>query len=152
MSDPLATIVQAGVIPFRPATGGWLEILLIRRPDKTQWGIPKGMIKSGQTLREAAEQEAIEEAGAAGEMSPRPIGTYSYGKRGTSRLVHVFLLRAIQTLEDYPERSIRLRCWFPIDQCAPIVRHAGVATLIRAIPDHIRLSPNGRIAFIPDCR
>ncbi len=148
MSDLIGTIVQAGVIPFRPSPDGRLEVLLIRRPEKPQWGIPKGMIGSGQTLREAAEQEAIEEAGAAGEMSPDPVGTYSYKKRGSSRLVHVFLLRVIQTLDEYPERADRLREWFPLEGCGPIVRHSGVAELIGAIPRHIHLSPSGRIAFI----
>jgi hypothetical protein len=106
------------------------------------------MIDSGQSLREAAEQEAIEEAGAAGEMSPSAIGSYAYCKRGTSRLVHVFLLRVIQTLDAYTERQIRLRDWFAIEACGPIVRHAGVAELIHSIPRHIHLGPSGRIAFI----
>lgn len=148
MSDITGTIVQAGVIPFRPRADGRLEVLLIRRPAKEKWGIPKGMIDSGQTLREAAEKEAIEEAGAAGEMSPTTIGTYSYRKRCTSRLVHVFLLRVIQTLDAYSERDVRLRDWFVMEECGPFVRHAGVAELIHSIPQHIRLGPSGRIAFV----
>jgi 8-oxo-dGTP pyrophosphatase MutT (NUDIX family) len=150
VSDSIADIVQAGVIPFRPTADGGLEVLLIRRPAKPKWGIPKGMVNSGQSLREAAEQEAIEESGAAGEMSAHPIGTYRYRKRGSRRLVHVFLLRVIQTIDDYPERGIRVRDWFPIDACQSVVRHQGVASLIRAIPRHIRLSPSGRVAFLPD--
>lgn len=139
--------MQAGVIPFRPTPDGRLEILLIRRPEKPKWGIPKGMIDSGQTLREAAEQEAIEECGAAGEMSPDPIGTYTYRKRGTSRVVHVFLLRVIQTLDQYPEKAVRLRDWFELAACSAIVRHGGVSQLIEVIPNHIQLSPTGRVAF-----
>lgn len=148
MSDNGGTIVQAGVIPFRLTADGRLEVLLIRRPAKEKWGIPKGMINSGQTLREAAEQEAIEEAGAAGEMSPAPIGSYAYRKRGTSRLVHVFLLRVIQTLDAYSEREVRQRNWFVMDDCGPFIRHAGVAELVHSIPQHIRLGPSGRIAFV----
>lgn len=152
MSSTNGHIAQAAVIPFRPDSKGGLEVLLIRRMGKKKWGIPKGIIEPDQTPIDAAEAEAIEEAGTAGEVSPSPVGSYTYIKHGTQRVVHVFLLRVIQTQDDYPEKDIRVRQWFPLDLAASTVRNPAAAELIRALPGLIRRGPAGQIAYIPQWR
>src|SRR5262245_37845791 len=142
-------IPQAGVIPFRANGDGEIEILLIRRIEKNRWGIPKGMIGARRTAVEAAKHEAVEEAGAAGELSPQTIGTYTYIKHGSSREVQVFLLRVIQTMDDYPEKALRSRQWYSLEEAASLVKLSTVAELIRSVPQFIRIGPTGRIAFVP---
>ena len=142
-------IPQAGVIPFRASSDGEIEVLLIRRIEKTRWNIAKGMIGARRSAIDAAKDEAIEEAGAAGELSPHAIGTYVYTKRDSQREVQVFLLRVIQTFDDYPENALRTREWFPLEQAATLVKLPAVAQLIRSVPQFIRIGPSGRIAFVP---
>jgi len=148
MDMPGPAIPQAGVIPFRVSAGGEVEILLIRRVEKKKWNIPKGML-GGKTAVEAAQHEAIEEAGAAGELSPQMIGTYAYEKHASAREVMVFLLRVIQTFDEYPEMAVRMRQWFPLEEAASMVKLPAVAGLIRSVPQYIRVGPSGRVAFVP---
>lgn len=148
MSSSNGHIAQAAVIPFRLAGDGGLEVLLIRRAGKKKWGIPKGIIEADQTAIDAAQTEAIEEAGAAGELSPGPVGSYIYTKRGAEHWVQVFLLRVIQTQEDYAESSFRVRQWFAIDDAAASVRNPDAAELIRLLPQLIRRGPRGQIGFV----
>src|SRR5262249_60038149 len=118
---------QAGVIPFRASADGDIQVLLIRRIEKIRWNIPKGLIGARRTAVEAAKHEAIEEAGAAGELSPQAIGAYTYTKRSTQREVQVFLLRVIQTMDDYPEKALRSREWFSLEEAASLVKLPTVA-------------------------
>lgn len=149
MDMPGVPIPQAGVIPFRASADGTIDVLLIRRIDKKRWNIPKGMIGARKTAVEAAHHEAIEEAGAAGELSPQPIGSYGYAKDETTREVTVFLLRVIQTLDEYPEKGMRVREWFPLERAAGLVKRPAVAAMIRSLPQFIRVGPTGRVAFVP---
>jgi 8-oxo-dGTP pyrophosphatase MutT (NUDIX family) len=144
-------VVQAGAIPFRTGTDGRIEVLLIRRLRKRSWGIPKGSIEPGQSAAEAAQQEAVEEAGAIGELSDAAVGRFTYektGKGGRRCLVHVYLLRVIEARERFPEQSKRCREWFPVNKAAALVRREAVGALIRSVPRHIRTGPGGRVHFV----
>lgn len=143
-----APLLQSAVIPFRPASSAGLEILLIRRVAKDRWGIPKGWIEPGQSALDAAKAEAIEEAGAAGEMSPAAVAQFTYRKRGRDRLVHVFLLRVIHLIDDFAERDQRVRSWLPLESAAEHVHLPAVAQLIREVPRYVRVGPGGRVAFV----
>ncbi len=152
MTAPPAVIVQAGAIPFRPSgRAGW-EVLLIRRPHKRKWGIPKGLVERGQTPRSAARCETLEEAGATGQLSRRPVGAYRLRKPGRRLLVQVYLMRVTGTVDDYPEREIRERAWFPIERAAARVSRRTLADLIRTLPRYVRFGPGNRIAFAGDSR
>ena len=60
-SYPERPIVGAGAVIVRGD-----EVALIRRgrePRKGEWSIPGGMVELGETLRQCAEREALEETG-----------------------------------------------------------------------------------------
>ena len=52
----------AGGIVHRPGKKG-VEVLVIHRPSRRDWSLPKGKIDPGETLREAAFREILEETG-----------------------------------------------------------------------------------------
>lgn len=141
-------IIQAGAIPFRADAHGRLEVLLIRRLHKKKWGIPKGMVDFGQSVADAAQAEAVEEAGAFGELSHRSVGAFTYTKAGYRFLVHVYLLRVVESRDEFPEHRQRERAWFPLESAVTLVRHPEVGDMIRTLPNHIRKGPAGRIAFV----
>ncbi len=66
----------AGGVVRRAAADG-LEILLIHRPDRRDWSLPKGKVDPGETLREAARREIREETGFDCELDER-IATVRY--------------------------------------------------------------------------
>ena len=100
---------QSGVLPFRQDRGG-TEFLLITSRRRKRWVIPKGVRELDLTSAASAAKEAFEEAGIEGEISPDPIGTYSYEKWGGTCHVEVFSL-AVQTSHEVWPESYRDRVW-----------------------------------------
>lgn len=66
----------AGGVVRRAAADGW-EVLLVHRPDRRDWSLPKGKVDSGETLREAARREIREETGFDCDLD-EPIATVRY--------------------------------------------------------------------------
>lgn len=61
MSDITQPVVAVGAVVFHQD-----EVLLVQRhqpPSQGQWAIPGGKVKLGETLRQAAEREILEETG-----------------------------------------------------------------------------------------
>jgi 8-oxo-dGTP pyrophosphatase MutT (NUDIX family) len=106
MAPAPSYIPQAGTIPLKEG-----QVCLVTSNNGKRWLIPKGIIDPGHTPREAALQEAWEEAGLAGTVRPEPVGTYLYDKWGGTCHVTVFLMDVTEAAEDWPERHVRQRCW-----------------------------------------
>lgn len=133
-------IPQAAAIPLRVnAQTGRVEVLLIRRRGRVDWGIPKGHIDPGLTDAEAAAMEAREEAGVVGRTGDQPVGSYVYEKNGGSYAVRVFVLCVTQTLSSWDEQDQRERRWFDAAEAGEAVGRAEVARMIaRAAPPAAR--------------
>jgi 8-oxo-dGTP pyrophosphatase MutT (NUDIX family) len=99
-------VPQAGAIPVRNGL-----ICLITSRSRRKWIFPKGMIDPGFTPREIAVQEAWEEAGLRGKLSKDPVGSYRYAKWGERFEVSLYLLKVTEAVDDWPERSFRMRRW-----------------------------------------
>ena len=54
------------------------RICLITSSSEKHWLVPKGHLEHGDKLLKTAQQEAWEEAGLIGHISPRPVGVYEY--------------------------------------------------------------------------
>src|SRR5438128_5122849 len=78
-------IRQAAAIPIRDN-----QVCLITSSNGKRWIIPKGLIDPGHTAGESALQEAWEEAGLVGILSPHPVGSYVYEKWGCTCHVTAF--------------------------------------------------------------
>jgi 8-oxo-dGTP pyrophosphatase MutT (NUDIX family) len=124
-------IPQAAAIPLRvnPRTDR-VEVLLIRRRGRADWGIPKGHVDPGLTGAEAAAMEAREEAGVEGSTGDAPVGSYVYDKNGGSYAVQVFVLHVTETLSSWEEQAQRERRWFDAAEAADAVGRAEVARMI----------------------
>lgn len=130
MTTPAHPIAQAAAVPYRIDEGGQVQVLLIRRFDRPDWGIPKGKIEPGQTARQAAAMEAREEAGLEGQLSERSIGQFLYQKSGRDYHVEVFLMQVTAEHEDYLEKSFRQRQWFDRETAARTVGRETLRHLI----------------------
>jgi uncharacterized protein len=106
---------QAAAVPFRIGDDSGVEILLIRRHDQP-WGIPKGDVDAGRTLRQAALNEAAEEAGIHGELLEQPLGDFVYHKKKGELLVTVYAMRVTRMDDQWLEQPIRERRWFGIEE------------------------------------
>jgi 8-oxo-dGTP pyrophosphatase MutT (NUDIX family) len=131
---------QYAAVPFRFDADGLPSILLLTTRGTGRWSIPKGWPMAGRKPREAAAQEAYEEAGLVGHIvGKRPIGNYHYAKQldtGEDILcrVDVFLLHVERQLDDWPEKGQRQTGWFAPDQAAALVQEGGLAELLLRSP------------------
>src|SRR5438128_12535924 len=106
MSSPTVVVRQAGAIPVR---GG--QVCVVSTRSGKRWVVPKGWLEPGKTAGEIALLEAWEEAGLTGVLRPEPAGSYLYDKDGRIFHVTVFVLDVTESVEFWPERGLRERCW-----------------------------------------
>ena len=59
---PDIEVWAAGGVPWRRVDGR-VELLLVHRDDRDDWSFPKGKLDAGETLRECAVREVLEETG-----------------------------------------------------------------------------------------
>ena len=127
-------VAQAAAIPYRmDRRTGRPEVLMIRRLDGGKWGIPKGLVDPGLSHPEAAEMEALQEAGVEGSLSERSLGNFIYDKAHGTCQVRVYSMKVTKLREHWDEERLRERKWFPIDEAADVCGREAVARLIRRL-------------------
>jgi 8-oxo-dGTP pyrophosphatase MutT (NUDIX family) len=114
-----------------------LEILLITSCGTRRWIIPKGNIDFHMSPHAAAAQEALEEAGAVGEISKQPLGVFRYCKtlRAGSPVmakVMVFPLAVATLLDEWQESHLRERQWFSQAKAIDAVQEPELREIIRS--------------------
>jgi 8-oxo-dGTP pyrophosphatase MutT (NUDIX family) len=125
---------QYAALPWRK--GQRFEILLITSRQTGRWVIPKGWPMPGHTSGESAAQEAYEEAGVRGQITPQAIGHYGYSKRvrggaKTRFWVEVFGMEVTEVLDLWPEVHERKRQWLSPAEAAVRVNEPELAIVIR---------------------
>ena len=105
---------QVGAIPYA-IVDGRVTFLLVTSRRSGRWIFPKGSIMKGLTPWETAAQEALEEAGVEGEVSPTCLGSYrTIKKTPLSRSVvevDMYALRVTDQLQSWQEMKSRRRHW-----------------------------------------
>jgi 8-oxo-dGTP pyrophosphatase MutT (NUDIX family) len=126
--------IQYGALCWRETVQG-IEVLLITSRDTGRWVIPKGWPIPGLAPEAAAAQEAWEEAGVEGEVSPLCIGRFGYSKTLTVSAsvpcaVAVYALCVSDLGKRFPEAKERQRKWFTRDEAAALVAEPELALII----------------------
>ncbi|KAJ4978887.1 hypothetical protein NE237_009667 [Protea cynaroides] len=130
----------AGCIPFRwkdsedssdAKSEKTVEVLMINSTSGPGLLFPKGGWENDETVEEAAEREALEEAGVRGELMGL-LGHYhfkskthqeEFGSEGLCKAA-MFALLVKEELESWPEQSTRQRKWLVIPEAVKSCRHA----------------------------
>ena len=149
--------LQVAAVCYRKC-GASFEFLLVNTTSGDRWIFPKGATARRLSHSQAAEREALEEAGAVGAIEPQHFQLYLQPK-GDSRLrngfqefvVKAFLLQVSHT--QAPQEENRNPTWFSVDDARSalaIGREAKYAAELRTVIDRAveRLSGEGRI--VPD--
>jgi 8-oxo-dGTP pyrophosphatase MutT (NUDIX family) len=125
-------IEQSAVIPYRKREGE-IEILLITSRRRKRWIIPKGIIEPELTPQESAAQEALEEAGVRGDVSPILLGVYNYNKWGGICRVQVFLLEVKEIESEWLEASFRDREWVSLSEAIERIQEVEIKEILRQL-------------------
>lgn len=121
-----AAPVQYAALPWRRSRLGHVEILLVTSRGTGRWIIPKGWPIKGKTASASAEQEAWEEAGVIGRITPEAVGGYGYDKvlsvgRTQAVGVEIFPLEVTSEAAAWPEKAQRERLWVRASEAAELV-------------------------------
>jgi len=138
---------QIAALPVRWDAKGKLWVLMVTSRDTGRWVMPKGWLMDGKKPWRAAEIEALEEAGATGFMSHKPIGTYCYMKGlddgGQVRCTVTVYPMIVQELKRYwKERAERRRHWFTPKKAAKLVDEQELSAILMTVaqkPDSLTL-------------
>lgn len=126
--------VQYGALCWREGNEG-IEVLLITSRNTGRWVIPKGWPMPGLAPEAAAAQEAWEEAGVSGEVSPLRVGQFGYRKvlaadASVPCAVAVYGVKVSRLADTFPEAKERSRKWFPLTVAAGLVDEPDLGKII----------------------
>ena len=112
-----APVLAAGGIVLRRQETPLIAVVCLRK--RNEWVLPKGKLDDGETPRDAAEREVLEETGH--QVSVHEfLGTLVYESGGRSKVVHYWRMEAngeqVRQLMD----DVRAVEWLPLD--AAVVR------------------------------
>lgn len=93
-----------------------VQVALVTSRRSGRWVLPKGWPMEGMTPSDAAAQEAYEEAGLEGKITPLVIGIYSYSKDLDEDdpmpcVVTLFPMKVKKAHKSWPESDLRRRKW-----------------------------------------
>jgi len=141
------SLTQVGVLAYRRARSGALELLLVTTRSTRRFMIPKGWRMKGKSEVRSACEEAREEAGVVGSPERSPIGTFQYWKRLRAAFVpitvKVFAMEVESELAEWRERGERSRAWLAPEQAAALVDEPALSAILLGASQHIlrRRSP-----------
>ncbi len=123
---------QSGVIPYRKIEDA-VEIMLITSIKKKKWIIPKGYVEFNLSPFDSAKKEAFEEAGIIGSNETIELGTIQLKKgNGVTRL-RIYSMEVVKILDDYPDKELRKRKWFSINEAAEKVSIPEITAMIKSL-------------------
>lgn len=133
---------QVAALPFRRGKDGSIDVVLVTTRDSGRWILPKGWPIKGLKKCEAAETEAMEEAGLIGKVARKAFGQFTYRKqfpKGTEAVtVDVYPLEIVRQKSSWLEKGQREVRFFSVDEAADRVSDAGVGDLIRAFAESLQ--------------
>ncbi len=129
---------QIAALPVHWDKSGKLRVLMVTSRNTGRWVMPKGWLMDGKKPWQAAKIEALEEAGAVGFISDRPIGRYHYTKRlGRGKKlrcrVTVYPMMVDKLKRRWKERKERKRHWFSLNKAAKHVNEDDLTALLKTL-------------------
>ncbi|WP_322518279.1 NUDIX hydrolase [Rhodopseudomonas palustris] len=108
-----APVLAAGGIVLR--RGGEPLFAVVHMRKRSDWVLPKGKLDDGETPRDAAEREVVEETGHLVEVH-QFVGTLAYEVGGRSKVVHFWRMEAAPVQTRPLMKDIRAIDWLPLDE------------------------------------
>lgn len=130
-------LLQVAALPWRLRNGA-VEVCLVTSRGSGRWILPKGWPEKHLSHAGAAAQEAWEEAGLRGKISPVSCGSFTATKGVEPDLqlsvnMEVYLLREPEQLQDYPEKGQRQVRWMPLAKAIEMASEPALADLLERL-------------------
>jgi 8-oxo-dGTP diphosphatase len=108
--DP--TLAAGGIVL---QTGESPRIAVVRLRKRSEWVLPKGKLDEGETARQAAEREVLEETGHA-VVVHEFLGTLAYASAAGSKAVHFWRMEAEPAPSRPLMKDVKEVDWLPLEE------------------------------------
>jgi 8-oxo-dGTP diphosphatase len=135
MSGP-SVIRAAGVVLLREAPDG-TQFLVVHRPGRSDWSLPKGKLDSGEHVVAAALRECDEETGYT-PLLQAPLAMQHYSAQGRPKVVHYWRARVCEDAGFAPDDEVSEIRWVPVAEAASVLTYptdVGLVESAVAMPD-----------------
>ncbi len=123
IEEPSGDIVRAaGVVLLRHRESS-PEVLIVHRPHRSDWSLPKGKVDPGEHLLETAVRECAEETGLTVALRA-PLSRQSYVAMGRPKTVDYWMADIREDEGFAPDEEIDEIRWVPVDRAAGILTYA----------------------------
>jgi 8-oxo-dGTP diphosphatase len=124
-----------GVIWRSDQRSSSVEVLLVHRPRRRDWSLPKGKLHAREDAVRAALREVREETGLRCELGPELPGTTYLDRKGREKQVRYWAMRPIsgRFKRNFEVDEI---VWAPLERAATLLTHDHDIPVIAAL-DHI---------------
>ena len=127
-------IEAAGGVVWRYGDSSQLEILLVHRPRRRDWSLPKGKLLAGEEALRAALREVREETGLYCEVGPELPGTLYSDRKGRDKHVRYWSMRPISGRFKRNGEVDEVR-WAPLDRAPAELSYEHDIFVIAALAD-----------------
>ncbi|MDO9484915.1 MAG: NUDIX hydrolase [Actinomycetota bacterium] len=129
MSDDAQPPVHAaGVVLLRGVQGRY-ETLVVHRPHRSDWSLPKGKVEMGEHVIAAAIRECDEETGVQAILGPR-LPTQEYEALGSPKIVDYWAAKVDAQEEFLPDDEVDEIRWLPVAQARQLLTYEHDADLV----------------------
>ncbi|WP_017616163.1 NUDIX hydrolase [Nocardiopsis salina] len=121
----LEPIRAGGAVLWREARGGGREVVLVRRPDRGDWTLPKGKLKGGEHIITGSVREVVEETGVTPVLGRR-LPPQRYLKDGWPKQVEWWAATPADPSAEparEPDDEIDLVEWVPLEEARTRMTH-----------------------------
>jgi 8-oxo-dGTP pyrophosphatase MutT (NUDIX family) len=125
-------IEAAGGVVWRTTSRSQLEILIVHRPHRSDWSLPKGKLRRRESALECALREVREETGLRCSVGGELPETRYQDRKGRAKRVRYWAMTRVDG-EFERSREVDEARWMPIDHAAETLSYAHDLAVIAAL-------------------
>jgi 8-oxo-dGTP diphosphatase len=113
----------AGGLVWRRDDAGRVEIAMIHRPSYDDWTFPKGKRDPGETTKECALREVLEETGLVCELGIELTRTAYIDRKGRPKSVRYWTMTVVDSVPFEPGEEVDEVVWVPVPEIASLLTY-----------------------------
>ncbi|MBV9730002.1 MAG: NUDIX hydrolase [Pseudonocardiales bacterium] len=127
----MPTLLAAGAAVWRRSPSGDVEVAVVHRPGLDDWSLPKGKVRSGETLPATAVREVAEETGHTVTLGAR-LGSRQYRVTEGEKVAHYWAARPTGG-SFRPSNEIDELRWLPLAKASELLSYQRDRTLLASL-------------------
>jgi 8-oxo-dGTP diphosphatase len=126
-------IEAAGGVVWRSSSKGTAKVLLVHRPRYDDWTLPKGKLEPGESAKDCARREVLEETGFECKLGDELAQTTYDDRKGRPKRVRYWAMQVVRGSFE-PNHEVDDIGWFTLDQAVEQLTYKRDAKLLASLP------------------